>query len=96
MHFPEWADNKRMTKKQRASARLKFILMELANRHTGRASLRGLAEVVGLNHSTLCKYVKDGRFTESKACQMEVRLGRSSVTAAMLIDPLSIVSTKPS
>lgn len=93
MQFPTWADGPKLTKKQRAAGRLRYIMMNLSTEFVGRNSMRAFGELVGLDHSTLSKYIKTGHFTEKAASQVEVRLGSKHVTAAMLMDPLSIPKT---
>lgn len=96
MKFPQWADGPKLTKQQRAEGRLKFLIFTLAIEHTGRNSMRAFGEVVGLDHSTLSKYVKWGAFTEKAASQVQVRLngkGTTPVTVEMLMNPLSIDKT---
>lgn len=90
MQFPKWADGPHLSKKERATGRLKFILMSLALEHTGRNSMRALSELVGLDHSTISKYIVAGAFTEKAASQVQVRLGEKVITAEMLMNPLSI------
>ena len=93
MQFPNWADSPKMTKQQRSVGRLKCIVMRLSLEHTGRNSMRAFGALVGLDHSTLSKYVKQGYFTEKAACQVQVRLGDPSLSAQDLMDPLSIKAT---
>ena len=97
MQFPEWADGPKLTKHQRAVGRLKYLIMQLSIEHTGRNSMRAFGELVGLDHSTLSKYVKWGSFTEKAASQVQVRLaakkGAIVVTAEMLMNPLTITKT---
>lgn len=87
--FPQWVDAP--TKKaQRATNRLLYIVRKIAIERTGSHSMRGFAEIVGLSHSTISKYCKAGAFTEKAACVLEVKLGKDTVTAAMLTNPLDI------
>ena len=93
MHFPSWADGPRLTKKQRATGRLRYILMTLSTELTGRNSMRAFGQLVGLDHSTLSKYITQGYFTEKAASQVQVRIGdkgQFKVTAEMLMKPLDI------
>lgn len=93
MQFPTWADSPKMTKHQRAVGRLKCIVMRLSIEHTGRNSMRAFGALVGLDHSTLSKYIKQGHFTEKAACQVQVRLGDPTITAEDLMNPLGIKPT---
>lgn len=90
MLFPKWADAPRMTKAERASGRLKFIVQSLALEHTGRSSLRSLAKAVGLEHSTIGKSITQGSFSEKSALQIVHRIKPRLVSAEMLMNPLAI------
>lgn len=90
MLFPKWADAPRMSKAERASGRLQFLVQTLALEHTGRASLRSLATVVGLEHSTIGKSIAQGSFSEKSALQIVHRLKPRIVTPEMLMNPMSI------
>lgn len=91
--FPQWVDAP-TRKAERASNRLQYMLRKTAIELTGTHSMRGLAQLCGMNHSTISKYVKQGRFTEKAACVMEVKIGADKLTAAMLTNPLDIKRPK--
>lgn len=95
MQFPKWADNTQLSKQQRASGRLKFITMTLANELSVRGSMRALAEKVGLEHSTITKSVKQGYFSEKSAITMAYHLKAQSpwLTVEMLTSPMEIRKT---
>lgn len=93
MLFPKWADAPRMPKAERAAGRLQYLVQTLALEHTGRASLRSLANTVGLEHSTVSKSIKQGSFSEKSALQIVHRLKPRTVTPEMLMNPLSIDSS---
>jgi hypothetical protein len=90
MEIPTWVDAKKRSKSAKATARLKFMLTYLAAKNTGRGSMRALAELVGLDHSTLSTYIRRGAFSEAAAQRIEAKLGAKQITADMLVDPLSI------
>ena len=90
MLFPKWADAPRMSKSERASGRLQFLVQTLALEHTGRSSLRSLANAVGLEHSTISKAVNQGSFSEKSALQIVHRLKPRIVTPEMLMNPMTI------
>lgn len=90
MHIPTWVEKGLRTKEAKSTARLKFIVGNLAARHTGRASMRALAEHVGLDHSTISGYIRKGTFSEQAAATIIEKLGDTSVTTKMLIEPLTI------
>jgi hypothetical protein len=89
MLIPAFVEAGRKTKKAKASARLKFVLTNLAAQHTSRSSMRALANLVGLDHSTLSTYIRRGSFSKPAADRIEERIGAvSNITAAELIDPM--------
>lgn len=96
MQFPKWADSTELSKQQRASGRLKFITSTLATELSPRASMRALAEQVGLEHSTITKSIKQGFFSEKSAITMTYHLKTQSpwLTVEMLTSPMSIRKTR--
>lgn len=92
MQFPPWADAPNLSKKKRASLRLRFLISQLAIHATQRTSHRALATAVGVDHSTISKAIRDGAFTHYTANLIETSLGRKHVRAEWLVDPLSITS----
>lgn len=95
MQIPQWVDSKKRRKAERASARLKYILVLLAAKHTGRQSIRALAERCGMDHSTISHYIRQGSFSERAAKRIEGILGRQEITHEWLIDPLEEKKTEP-
>lgn len=90
MTIPHWVEHGKRSKREKATARLKYLMSTLAARHTSRSSMRGLADMVGMSHSTLSLYIRRGAFTESAAkCIVEV-LKDGELTPQMLVDPMSI------
>lgn len=90
MHIPKWVEKGLRTKADKAVARLKYVTASLAARHTERNSVRGLAEMVGLDHSTISIYIRRGKFSQKAADLIVQKLGDKTLTATMLTDPLSI------
>ena len=93
MQFPPWANGPKLSKKQRASLRLRYIISKISLQISGRQSHRALAEHVGLNHSTISLYVSRGAFSEKAAKTIEERVGRTICRAEWLTDPLNIETT---
>lgn len=93
MQFPAWVEGSRTPKGQRASNRLKFIMGKLALEHTGRNSMRALAEKIGYDHSTFSTYIRRGAFTDKAAAEIVDALGcQKTVKPTYLTDPLNIPS----
>lgn len=93
MQIPHWVEKGLSSKQKKASARLKWIVGNIAARHTGRASMRALAEKVELDHSTLSGYIRRGAFSQPAAERIVAALKDDSVTVLMLTQPLSIPVT---
>lgn len=90
LKIPLWVEKGLKTNKAKATARLKFILTNLAARHTGRASLRALADRVGLDHSTLSVYTRAGAFSEKAASTFVANLNDPMITVEVLTKPLEV------
>lgn len=91
MHtIPTWVDKGKTRNAQRASARLDYLMGLLAALHTERKSIRGLAEKVGMDHSTISLYIRNGAFTEAAANRIVTALKDPKLTAAMLMNPMGI------
>jgi hypothetical protein len=88
MQIPQWVERGKRRKAERASARLKYTMTFLAAKHTGRQSIRALAEMVGMDHSTISIYIRRGSFSERAAKRIEEALGTEEVTARFLMEPL--------
>lgn len=94
MKIPHFVDARKRTKKERQSARLKYVLGVIAAKNTGRQSMRALADMVGLDHSTLSTYIRRGSFSVPAAEKVIAGLQQHKiapeVTVEQLIDPLLI------
>lgn len=88
MQIPSWVDAKKRRKADKASARLKYILTLTAAKHTGRQSIRALAERCEMSHSTISLYIRRGSFSEKAAKRIEEIVGQKEITAAFLMNPL--------
>jgi len=90
MQIPAWVEKGLRTQAQKSRARLKYIVGNLAARHTGRASMRALAEKVGMDHSTISGYIRRGSFSDQAAANVVAALSDSELSVAMLTTPLSL------
>lgn len=90
MQIPAWVEKGLRSNAAKSTARLKFIVGNIAARHTGRASMRALAEKVGMDHSTISGYIRRGAFSEQAALTMVVKLNDPTVSVGMLLSPLSL------
>lgn len=91
MHtIPSWVDKGRTRQADKASARLNYLLGLLAALHTERKSIRGLAEKIGMDHSTFSLYVRQGAFTMPAATRIVDTLKDPKLAVSMLTEPLTI------
>lgn len=91
MHtIPSWVDKGKTRSKDKASARLDYLVGLLSALHTERKSVRGLAEVVGMDHSTISLYVRQGEFSVSSAERIVEALKDPKLAVTMLTEPLTI------
>ena len=88
MNFPEWVDKPKQ-KTKRAQNRLRYVMNTLANHATGRSSLRSLASHVGMNHSTLAIYIRNGKCSLACAKRLQDTFGKELAPFDFLIDPLN-------
>lgn len=70
MYFPDWVEKGCRTRRQRATARLKFILFTATYDLTGMRGPRVLAPIVGLDFSTIYLYIREGAFSETAAAKI--------------------------
>ena len=89
MQIPAFIDRNK-TKSERASARLRYVLISLSVQHTGRHSMRALAELVGLDHSTLSTYIRKGGFSESAATRIVTAIPTCDISVDELMRPLTV------
>lgn len=93
MKFPDWAEDPNLSDKERASARLKYLMLSIATEKTGKGSLRAFARLTGIDHSTLAYSIKRGSCTPGVATRIEDVLGRDCIRNEHLRNPLEIEST---
>lgn len=72
---------------KRASARLRHMLEMLAMQVSTRRSMRALAEHVGLDHSTLSYYIREGRISEDGAKTIVEKLGQLVTVKQLMTIP---------
>ena len=90
MQIPAWVEKGLRSNAAKSTARLKFIVGNIAARHTGRASMRALAEKVGLDHSTISGYIRRGAFSPQAAQAIVSKLNDPTISATMLTVPLTL------
>lgn len=90
MKIPYFVEARKRTKKERAAARLKYVLAVISAKHTGRQSMRALAEKVELDHSTLSTYIRRGSFSVAAAERIVGAIDNCEVTVDQLVDPLTM------
>src|SRR5690606_18622497 len=95
MHIPDHVCRGKRSKSDKSSAILKHIILNLAAQHTERASIRSLSKLVGLEHSTICLYIRRGAFSESAAKRITEHFPNHSIKAADLMDPLALLGKSP-
>lgn len=91
MSFPTWVQKKNRNSKQQASARLKYMLYRLSIEFAEKPTIRALCDASGAaKHSTVSIYITKGSFSELCAQRFEEFFGAGNITAAALMDPLSV------
>jgi len=89
MNFPIWIENEKKPLKK-AQLRLKFMLGMATMRRFGKSSVRGLAEHIPYNHSSIFNAIDRGSFTSDMASAIEKVVGRDELRAEWLVNPLKI------
>lgn len=89
MQFPDWVEQKQ-TALEKAEARLRFMMTNIAIQQTGKGTLRAFAELVGIDHSTLAYSLKRGYCTSAVATRIEDKLGREIAPNEHFRKPLEI------
>jgi hypothetical protein len=90
MKFPEWIDDPKFTDGERASNRLRYLIANVGAELTGRGTLRAVAKLAGVDHSTLAYSIKRGSCTAQVALQIEEAIGRQHIRHEHLRRPLEI------
>lgn len=92
MQFPTSDSNPKLSKKQRASDRLRYLFLRAALHHTGRASVRALSQAIEMNHASLHSCISHGQCTAGIACKVEDLVGRDHTPNEWLRRPLDVVA----
>lgn len=95
MNIPEHVCRGKRSNADKSSAILKFVLLNLAARYTSRASIRSLAEEVGMDHSTICLYMRNGSFSNTAANRIIETFPDTGLRADNLVQPLTLLSKSP-
>lgn len=93
MYFPRWVETKK-TEEERASARLKFIILTLALHNGSRPTLRSFGEAIKINHTLLWKFIDAGSFSRATSAKIIKATGTKLVTVEDLVYPLEIKADK--
>lgn len=92
MQIPDHILRGKRSKADKASAVLKYIILTLAVQHTSRASVRSLAKLLEMDHSTVSIYIRRGAFPEATAERIVSKLKHPQLKAEHLAKPLSMLS----
>lgn len=90
MHIPAWVEKDKRSLNAKRTARLKFIINNLASRFTSRSSIRAFGLFVGVDHSTISGYIRKGEFSETAANAIIAKVADPEITVEMLTNPMSI------
>lgn len=90
MQFPDWVDDPKLTDNERASNRLRYMIAYAGTKLTGRGTLRAVAKLAKLDHSTLAYAIKRGQCSAAVALQLEEAAGRDLLRHEFLRRPLEI------
>lgn len=93
MFFPKWVEAPK-NKDQKASNRLRFLILTLALHHGSRPTLRSFGTDLGINHTLLWKYIDAGSFSRPLAALIIKTTGTKLITADDLVYPLEITADK--
>lgn len=90
MKFPKWVAPSKTSKTQVASNRLRYLLGRLALEFSAEGTLKALCRKVGVSHSTISIYIRNGHFSPVMALKFEKAFGAERAAAMWLQDPSSI------
>lgn len=90
MKFPKWVAPAKAAKAVIASNRLRYLVGRLAVEFSADGSLKALCDKAGVSHSTICIYVRQGRFSPAMATKFEKTFGTEFCKAEWLVDPSTI------
>lgn len=94
MIFPRWVHKPGTTKQEKASNRLRYLVLRLAIDLDKDATLMKVAEYVGFSHSYISLHITKGYFSASLATAFEDKFGRELCPNEWLRNPLLIPVTK--
>lgn len=94
MKFPKWVNGPRSTRQDRASNRLRYLILRLALELDRDNTLQKVAAKVGVSHSVISLYITRGQFSSSLATKFEDTFGRDLCPNEWLRNPLSIPVSK--
>lgn len=89
MKFPNWVDDPNLPDEDRASNRLKYLILLAALHATGNPTLRSFGAHVGMHHTGLSRQIHMGSFSYN-AARCIARACPQFLTAEGLVDPLSM------
>lgn len=92
MKFPEWVDDPHQSNTERAGARLRYILKTASLHLTGDGTMRSIARMADVDHSTMAAAVKRGWFSIPMANKIQEAVGRDHLKCEHLTHPLEIES----
>lgn len=98
MLIPQWVDTHKRSNNAKSRARLRYVLANIAAKHTGRQSMRALAEHVGVDHSTLSTYVRRGGCSTATAKRIIDTFPDCGLSIENLVNPMTLsvgTSRKP-
>lgn len=91
IEFPLWVTNsKRLTRRQLASNRLRFLVMNTALQARGAGNVATFAHALGMHRTTISSQIKAGKFSHPAAALAEKTFGAQLVRKEWLTDPLNI------
>lgn len=76
MKFPDFVEDPQQNDKERAIARLKYMLNNAAARVCPRATISALARHCGIDNSTLLYGLRKGRLTDRVAVKLQDGVGK--------------------
>lgn len=94
MIFPKWVNKPGTTKQERASNRLRYLVLKLALELDRKNTLQVICDRTGYSHSVISLYINNGKFSPAAAIKFEDTFGRDVCPNEWLRDPLLIPSSK--
>ena len=94
MQFASWVNRRGLSKAQKATNRLRFLLGMAALQFSREGTLANLCRKVGVSHVTVSIYTTKGAFSPAMAARFEKAFGPEFCRADWLQDPMMIEATK--